>query len=100
MVHDRQKFTSLRNKVIKEIGIAKANSFLNIISNARCNIKEIWTHIEKLTENHAVSREIRELLLEGNVIYDSRDIATALNNVVVVTLYTQLKTWHKIVASR
>lgn len=43
-VNDRQTFTSLRNKVIKEIRSAKANFFINIISTAKGNTEEIWTN--------------------------------------------------------
>ena len=79
-VNDRQTFTSLRNKVVKEIRFAKANFFINIISTARGNAKEIWTNIKKLTGNSIVHREIRELQLEEKVIHDPRDIATTLND--------------------
>lgn len=33
--HDRHKFTSLRNKVTKEIRTTKANFFIELISNTR-----------------------------------------------------------------
>lgn len=45
---DRLKFTSLRNKVTREIRKAKANYFLEIIVNAKGNSKIIWQQIKKL----------------------------------------------------
>lgn len=77
--HNRQIFTSLRNKVTKEIRNAKANFFINVISNARGNAKEIWTNIRKLTGNNIIHKNIRELQLNENLTNDPNEIATALN---------------------
>lgn len=61
----KQIFTSLRNKVVKELRRAKADFFINTISHARGNTKEIWTSIKKLSGNYAVNKTIKELQLEG-----------------------------------
>lgn len=79
-VNDRQTFISLRNKVVREIQSAKASFFINIISTARGNAKDIWTNIKKMAGNSTVHTEIRELQLDEKVIHYPRDMATALNN--------------------
>lgn len=63
----------------KEIRTAKANFFIELISNTRGNAKEIWTNIEKLTGNNCTNKNIRELELNGNLTHDSNESATALN---------------------
>ena len=53
-INDRHKFTSLRNKVTRELRKAKANYFLEIIVNNKGNSKMIWQQIKKLTgQNNA-----------------------------------------------
>lgn len=77
--HERDKITSLRNKVTKEIRTAKTNLFIGLTSNTRGNAKEIWTNIKELTGNNGTNKNIRELELNGNLTHDSNEIATALN---------------------
>ncbi len=44
---DRQKFTSLRNKVIQRLRQAKANFFIDTIEGARGNGKKLWQTINQ-----------------------------------------------------
>ncbi len=82
-ISDRQIFTSLRNKVVKELRSAKANFFIKMISDARGNTKEIWSSIKKLSGNYTIHKVIKELQMEEKTITDPKDIATALNNYFV-----------------
>ncbi len=47
--HERRLFITLRNKVVKELRKAKASFFINAISEAKRNAKDIWQNIKKLT---------------------------------------------------
>lgn len=77
--HNRKIFTTIRNKVTKEIRNAKTHFFINAIRHARGNAKEVWTNIKKLTGNNFTNRSIRELQIDNNVTYDQNEIVTALN---------------------
>lgn len=47
--HEKRLFTTLRNKVVKELKKAKATFFINAISETKGNSKEIWRNLNKLT---------------------------------------------------
>lgn len=45
---DRHIFTSLRNKVTKDIRVANANFFLSLIGEAKGNPKQIWDNLKQI----------------------------------------------------
>lgn len=77
----------LRNKVVKALRNAKANFFINIISNAKGNTKEIWTNINK--NDREYQHEYGKF--NNTVVQDLRDVAAALKEYFIdsVKLVTQ-----------
>ena len=77
---DMLVYKGLRNKVIQELRSAKSRFYVNILNEARGNIKLIWENIDDLTRrNH---KSIGDLILkvQGELIEDNRVVASALNN--------------------
>lgn len=79
MEHERRLFITLRNKVVKELCMAKATFFINAISEAKGNTKEIWQNLKKLTGKSNTINKTIELNIEGNVICDPTTVAAAFN---------------------
>ncbi len=81
---DRYIFTSLRNRVIKNIRVAKANFFISLIGEAKGNHKQIWDKLKKLTgkwhNNTTKQLEIRD---NGSLINGAIETATLLNSYFV-----------------
>uniref|UniRef100_A0AAR2J957 Reverse transcriptase domain-containing protein n=1 Tax=Pygocentrus nattereri TaxID=42514 RepID=A0AAR2J957_PYGNA len=79
--NDRLIFTSLRNKVVRNIRKAKAEFFIKIIDNARGNGKMIWQNLNKLTgRNNDQRTKEYELKVNGTLIQDHDMIANTFNN--------------------
>ena len=78
---DRQIFTSLRNKVTRNLRKAKADFFIKVIEEARGNGKLIWENLNKLTGRNK-NKKIKdyELKVNGNVTQDHDVIAQTFNN--------------------
>lgn len=90
---DQQKFTSLRNKVIKRLRQAKAKFLINTIEEARGNGKKIWQTINKLIgrkQNH--NNKVLELKINTELVTDPIIISTELNTFFLDSVYeiTQL----------
>lgn len=82
--HDKRRFTTLRNKVTKELRQAKASLFINIINEAKGNCKLIWENIKKLTgKDNGNSGKRLELNINGCLTQDSLQVATAFNRYFV-----------------
>jgi len=78
---DRHIFTMLRNRVVKEIRIAKANFFLTIIEKAGGNTKTIWSQLRKLMGHNGNNAKTVEHVLVGGKLRDKpAEVADALNN--------------------
>lgn len=84
MEHDKRRFTTLRNKVTKELRQAKASLFIDIINEANGNSKLIWDNIKKLTgKDQKNSGKTLELKVNGCVTQNSLQVATAFNTYFV-----------------
>lgn len=94
---DRYMFTSIRNRVIKDIRVAKANFFVNLIGEAKGNHKQIWDSINKLTgKRHNNNNTTKQLVIKdkGSLVKEANETATLLNsyfvNSVKMTVHTNL----------
>ena len=87
--NDKRRFTSLRNKVTKELRQAKAALFIGIINEANGNSKIIWDNIKKMTgKDPKNSGKTLELKVNGCVTQNPQQIATAFNTYFVESVKT------------
>ncbi len=85
---DRQKFTSLRNKVIKRLRQAKANFFIDTIEEARGNGKKIWQTINKLIgRKQNYNNKYLELKINTELVTNPIIISTELNTFFLDSVY-------------
>ncbi|KAK0142318.1 putative RNA-directed DNA polymerase from transposon X-element [Merluccius polli] len=78
---DRQIFTSLRNKVVRNLRKAKADFFIKVIEDARGNGKLIWENLNKLTgRNKDQKTREHELKVNGILTLDHDVIANTFNS--------------------
>ena len=78
---DRHIFTMLRNRVVKEIRMAKANFFLTIIKKAGSNTKIIWSQLNKL-KGHNVNNAKSLELVSGKLINKPAEVVDAFNHFI------------------
>lgn len=88
---DRHIFTMLRNRVVKEIRIAKANFFLTIIEKAGGNTKTIWSQLRKLMGHDVNNAKTVELVVGGKLRDKPAEIADALNNYFIDSVENIIK---------
>ncbi len=85
---DRQKFISLRNKVIKRLRQAKANFFIDTIEEARGNGKKIWQTINKLIgRKQNYNNTYLELKINTELVTNPIIISTELNTFFLDSVY-------------
>ncbi len=85
---DRQKCTSLRNKVIKRLRQAKANFFIDTIEEARGNGKKIWQTINKLIgRKQNYNNKYLELKINTELVTNPIIISTELNTFFLDSVY-------------
>lgn len=84
LLTDRQIFTSLRNRVIKDIRVAKANFFVSLIGEAKGNHKQIWDSLKKLTGKWH-NNTTKQLVIKdkGSLVKVATETATLLNSYFV-----------------
>ena len=71
----------LRNKVMKEIRLSKANFFINIIGEAKGNSNLIWGILKNLTgKYHSNIAKRLEIMVNNNLTQDAAKIAIAFNS--------------------
>jgi len=93
MVHDRNKFVMLRNKVVRALRKAKADFFITIIENAHGNSKIIWRQIKKLSGQKNIKTSPTELKINDTLLQSQIDVAQALKPKVLLynnLIYKQL----------
>lgn len=75
------KFKMYRNKLNQLIKSSKNKYFIEYFNNNKTNIKYIWSGIRKLITNKSKGCSVpSKLIIDGNDITDSKDIANAFNN--------------------
>ena len=78
---DRLIFTTLRNKVLRNLRKAKADFFIRIINEAQGNGKLIWGNLNKLTGRNKEQRTtLPELKINGILTQDNDLIASTFND--------------------
>ena len=76
-----QTFTSLRNKVVRNLRKAKADFFIKVIEGAWGNGKLIWENLNKLTgRNKDQKTKEFELKVDGILNQDNDFIANTFNS--------------------
>lgn len=78
---DRHIFVSLRNRVIKEIRIAKSNFFVDLLQDAKGNHKLVWDCLHKLTgKGHNKATKQLEIKDNGTLYKELAEIVTIFNS--------------------
>ncbi len=78
---DRLTFTTLRNKVLRNLRKSKAELFIRIINEAQGNGKLIWRNLNKLTGRYKEQRiTLPELKVNGILTKDNDMIASTFND--------------------
>lgn len=72
--NDRHIFTSLRNKVVRNIRKAKAEFFIRVIDEARGNGKLIWKNLNKLTGRNNDQRTKEPELKVNGILTQDHDL--------------------------
>lgn len=79
-MHDKRKFTTLRNRVVKELRHAKASLFINKIREGKGNCKIIWEQLKKLTGKEYKMADYKlQLSVNASLIEDPLQVASAFN---------------------
>lgn len=79
-IHDKRNYTTLRNKVIKELRLAKATLFINKIREGKGNCKVIWDQLKKLTgKGYRMEGNKLQLHINGCLTQDAPLIASTFN---------------------
>lgn len=91
-MYDKRKFTTLRNKVIKELRLAKANLFIDKIREGKGNCKIIWDQLKKLTgKDHKTTNNKLQLQIKGCLTEDPMQVASAFNKHFVESVETLMQ---------
>lgn len=77
---DHLIFKSLRNKVTQQLRKARANFFLNVISEAKGNSKKLWKSIDKLLGREKSANKHLKLMVDGCIQDDDKIIAECFND--------------------
>lgn len=88
---ERQKFASLRNRVIRQLRKAKADFFITIIKNCHGNSKATWDQINKLTGKTSSSNNSIQLKNNGMLLQDPSAVVQTLNEYFVDSVDTIAK---------
>uniref|UniRef100_A0A669CUH2 Reverse transcriptase domain-containing protein n=1 Tax=Oreochromis niloticus TaxID=8128 RepID=A0A669CUH2_ORENI len=97
---DRQRFTSMRNKVTRSLRQAKANFFINIIERAKGNGKIIWQHLNKLLGRHSnKSKNTIELYVNNSIVREPLSIASNLNTFFISSVKEISQSFDSVVCS-
>ncbi len=76
---DRLCYKGLRNKVIRELRVAKSSYYLHQLNEAKGNSKLIWKNVNSLLQKETNSSGDLKIKVQGNLILDDYSIATAFN---------------------
>ena len=70
-----------RNKLNQFIKSSKNKYFIKYFNDIKTNIKKIWSGIRKLITNKSKGCSVpSKLIIDGNDITDSKDIANTFSN--------------------
>lgn len=80
LITDHYIYKSLRNKVTMQLKKAKANFYLNIITEAKGNTKLLWRSMDKLLGRGKSNCDLVHLKINGVIQNDNTEMAIHLNN--------------------
>ena len=78
---DRQRYTSMRNKVTQTLRMAKSRFFLKLFENAQGNGKQIWNNLNKLTGRDIKQSSDLELRIGNTLVEDPATLAPNLKSI-------------------
>ena len=74
------KYKTLRNTVNNNIKTSKSSYFSNAFSQSKGNSRKIWQTINDLTSRRTNNTTVKELKLNGTIIYNSSELSNAFND--------------------
>ena len=81
LTEDYKKFCSLRNKLQREIKVAKSNYFSDMIEQDKDNPKKLWQHLKDIgLKNKGKDSDNICLCIDGEICHDSKSVANHFND--------------------
>ena len=77
---DWAKYKTLRNTVNNNIKTSKSSYFSNAFSQSKGNSRKTWQTINDLTSRRTNNTTVKELKLNGPIIYNSSELSNAFND--------------------
>jgi hypothetical protein len=74
---------------------AKANYYMEAFSNCETNPKKMWEKVNELTNRNVKSANITEILDDGNILAEPREIANIFVNFFTEINLNQQKIFRK-----
>ena len=77
---DSAKYKKLRNTGNNDIKTSKASYYSNVFSQSKGNSRKTWQTINDLTSRRTNNTTVKELKLNGSIIFNSSELSNAFND--------------------